>query len=152
MSSYYIIQNDELYHHGIKGQKHGERRYQYKDGTLTPLGRIRYRKMKKQYEKQKEAAEYNELKKQLTETRPTVNSIKNLSNEELDTLYKRLTLESNYLTVYDKLHPKKEPLMTKIFSTMKDKAVNELSDMAVKKGRAYLESKFSNPAASGNKN
>ena len=35
--------NDELYHHGIKGQKWGIRQYQNKDGTLTPEGIIRYR-------------------------------------------------------------------------------------------------------------
>lgn len=34
--------SDELYHHGIKGQKHGVRRWQNKDGSLTPAGRIRY--------------------------------------------------------------------------------------------------------------
>ena len=28
----------ELEHHGVKGQKHGQRRYQTKDGTWTPLG------------------------------------------------------------------------------------------------------------------
>lgn len=33
---------DELYHHGIKGQKWGQRRFQYEDGSLTPDGRIRY--------------------------------------------------------------------------------------------------------------
>ena len=32
----------ELYHHGIKGQKWGVRRYQNEDGTLTPEGLKRY--------------------------------------------------------------------------------------------------------------
>lgn len=31
-----------LSHHGIKNQKWGQRRFQNKDGSLTPLGRIRY--------------------------------------------------------------------------------------------------------------
>ena len=33
----------ELYHHGVKNQKWGVRRYQNKDGSLTPLGKIKYR-------------------------------------------------------------------------------------------------------------
>lgn len=33
----------ELYHHGIKGQKWGVRRYQNKDGSLTALGKQRLR-------------------------------------------------------------------------------------------------------------
>ena len=32
----------QLYHHGIKGQKWGRRRYQNKDGTLTAAGKKRY--------------------------------------------------------------------------------------------------------------
>ena len=32
----------ELYHHGIKGQRWGVRRFQNPDGTLTPEGKIRY--------------------------------------------------------------------------------------------------------------
>jgi len=33
---------DELYHHGITGQKWGVRRYQNSDGTLTSAGKARY--------------------------------------------------------------------------------------------------------------
>lgn len=33
---------DELYHHGIKGQKWGVRRYQNEDGSLTAAGQKRY--------------------------------------------------------------------------------------------------------------
>ena len=32
----------ELYHHGMKGQKWGIRRYQYADGSYTPAGKKRY--------------------------------------------------------------------------------------------------------------
>ena len=34
--------NTELYHHGIKGQKWGVRRYQNEDGTRTAAGKSRY--------------------------------------------------------------------------------------------------------------
>lgn len=37
-----ISSSNELYHHGIKGQKWGVRNYQNSDGSLTPEGRLRY--------------------------------------------------------------------------------------------------------------
>jgi len=43
MSYYYITRSpDYLEHHGILGMKWGVRRYQNKDGSLTPEGRARY--------------------------------------------------------------------------------------------------------------
>lgn len=37
-----VHSHEELYHHGIKGQKWGVRRFQNKDGSLTPAGEKRY--------------------------------------------------------------------------------------------------------------
>ena len=47
MCAYYLTDfpvSDELYHHGIKGQRWGVRRYQNDDGTLTAAGKARYGK------------------------------------------------------------------------------------------------------------
>lgn len=38
----YIVCNNELYHHGVPGQRWGVRRYQNEDGSLTPEGEKRY--------------------------------------------------------------------------------------------------------------
>ena len=37
-----VVYPDELYHHGIKGQKWGVRRFQNPDGSLTEVGQRRY--------------------------------------------------------------------------------------------------------------
>lgn len=61
----------ELYHHGIKGQKWGVRRYQNYDGTLTAAGRRRLERADMRYvrknEKKAYKQAYNASKKELKE-------------------------------------------------------------------------------------
>lgn len=53
--SYYSepLSSEELYHHGILGQKWGVRRYQYENGSYTPEGAKRYIKTSGDYQKAK---------------------------------------------------------------------------------------------------
>ena len=45
------LKTKELYHHGIKGQKWGIRRYQNEDGTLTEAGKKKYGKIEDKIKK-----------------------------------------------------------------------------------------------------
>ena len=81
---------DELYHHGIKGQKHGVRRWQNKDGSLTPAGRIRYgaakvgEKVSSSIKKRREERRIEKLRKK---------PLSKLTDEELKERIARLTEE-----------------------------------------------------------
>ena len=80
--------NDNLYHHGIKGQKWGVRRFQNEDGKLTDVGKKKYakkiskleNKINKQFQKEanldvrkivaaKRASEWNERNPKLAAKR-----------------------------------------------------------------------------------
>ena len=80
MEKYYrIVPSDELYHHGIKGQKWGFRRFQNEDGTYTSEGKRRRRE------------EYSEDYKEAKELSKKKSS--QLSNAELKKLNNRYELE-----------------------------------------------------------
>lgn len=71
---------NELYHHGIKGQKWGVRRFRNTDGTLTSAGK---RRAKASADRDK----VNEIRKK---------KVSEMSNQELRDANNRLQLERQY--------------------------------------------------------
>lgn len=94
---------DELYHHGIRGQRWGFRRYQNDDGSLTALGRIHYG-ISKMREKLTEKKAANEAKRkeglEKSALRGSGRAMRKasamLSDEELKQRTARLNLEKQY--------------------------------------------------------
>lgn len=74
------MSNQELYHYGLKGMKWGIRRYQNKDGSLTPDGKKRY--SNNTHEDYKKAHSRK--------------SIKQMSDVELRNRNNRLQMEQQY--------------------------------------------------------
>lgn len=90
---------NELYHHGILGMKWGVRRYQNKDGSLTPAGKKRYAKLN---------SELNKLMPGASKTSQSeYNKHIGVSDDELKARIARLKLEDEYSQLASKLNPKK---------------------------------------------
>ena len=83
--------NNELTHWGIKGMKWGRRRYQNKDGSLTPEG-------KKRYDDSEGTEGVEQKKERILKSRSPKELFKNadlFSDAELQKAYNRLSLERN---------------------------------------------------------
>ena len=85
------LRDDELAHHGIKGQRWGIRRYQNEDGSLTSAGRERYNKLQNrelgilEKRKAKLSTRYDKAKeKGNTEKMNKIKSAKELIDEEIE--------------------------------------------------------------------
>ena len=155
-----------LYHSGIKGMKWGIRRYQNKDGSLTPAGRKRYaaeaaklRAREKELKgREKTAAkvakldakkaELDEREKALNNPKPKASpkpktpdapkqkSIKDMSDDELRTAVNRLRLEQDYRN----LNPQKVSAGKKFANTMVNQVlVPALVDVGKKAATAMLK-------------
>lgn len=78
---------NQLYHHGILGQKWGVRRFQNPDGTRTAAGKRRERERAENIQKSEDHVTSRADRKRATE---------GLSNAELRRLNERLQLEKTY--------------------------------------------------------
>lgn len=72
--------SDYISHFGVKGMTWGIRRYQNRDGSLTPEGR-------KRYGQSEDSEKVRELRKK---------PVSAMSNQELETVIRRMNLERQY--------------------------------------------------------
>lgn len=126
---------NELCHHGILGMKWGHRRYQNKDGSLTPEGRRRA--MKVGVEKQGTTHHQNKaVYKVKAKNKSHGKHISEMSDSELRDKINRRRLENEY----NKLYPSNTSLGKKIVMRALDDMVVPAS---INVGRKYLETQMS---------
>jgi hypothetical protein len=99
----------ELYHHGIKGQRWGVRRYQNPDGSLTPAGQKRREKRDAKWADRHYNSIYNKAYKS------SKKDLNRYVKNELDPKYRGQKHGSNYLNEYNR---KMAELMTKSASSI----------------------------------
>lgn len=100
--------SDYIYHHGIKGQKWGVRRYQNKDGSLTVAGKKRYAKLESkrtQIESEQKRLTNNQEPVKKTPNPHGKKSVFDMSDDELNREIERLGLEKRYKDFMKELYP-----------------------------------------------
>ena len=140
----------ELYHHGIKDQKWGIRRYQNYDGTLTEEGKARYNKSARDnsdgsglhYDEKKNRQYYIDAKTGEHVTYKTRTS--QLTKEDLADLNTQVKLEKSMLKEYDEAWaPPKGPKADKALADA-SKLAKDISDALPKGNGKTIKKDYSN--------
>ena len=120
----------EIYHSGVKGMKWGVRRYQNKDGSLTPAGKKRY------------SSDDPKTKIEQKPAKPKKRQAKDMTDEELRKEINRLQMEQQYKQLTKRHRSAGEKFVTEVAVGIAKDTAKYYGTKYAKKGIEYLITKI----------
>lgn len=128
-----IYKSDELCHYGVQGMRWGIRRYQNKDGSLTPAGQKRRAKLEGKLE------QLNGKKSNSGEAAPRKKTVSEMTEDELRERTNRMRAEKDYYDAARNLaaaNPRKVSKGERFMNSLMNDVV---APAAKNTGKAWLE-------------
>lgn len=130
----------ELRHHGIKGMRWGIRRYQNKDGSLTPVGQRRLNKLEKEYNRLngKSHDDYEQVSSNVKKKEKKHKKVSEMTNEEIQARIDRIRL----VNTLNSLQPKHVSAGQRFANSVKASISSIAKDKGTKLAGDWVDNKL----------